>query len=137
LRFAINLKDLYAKLSQYPTQRVTVILDACFSGGARNQGLIAARGVKVKPRDSDLSGNLVVFAASSGDQSSLPYKEKKHGMFTYLLLKKLQETKGDITYEELFNHLQEQVGVKSLLINSKEQTPQANVSTTLGEGWKG
>jgi len=67
----------------------------------------------------------------------LPYKEKKHGMFTYLLLKKLQETKGDITYEELFNHLQEQVGVKSLLINSKEQTPQANVSTTLGEGWKG
>lgn len=137
LRFAINLKDLYAKLSQYPTQRVTVILDACFSGGARNQGLVAARGVKVKPKESDLSGNLVVFAASSGDQSSLPYKEKKHGMFTYLLLKKLQETKGDITYEELFNHLQEQVGVKSLLINSKEQTPQANASPTLGDDWKG
>lgn len=136
LRFAIKLKDLYSKLSQYPAQRVTVILDACFSGGARNQGLIAARGVKVKPKDSELSGNLVVFAASSGDQSSLPYKEKKHGMFTYMMLKKIQETKGDVTYEELFNHLQEQVSVKSLLINSKEQTPQTNVSPTLGDAWK-
>lgn len=136
LRFAINLKELYTKLTQYPTQRVTVILDACFSGGARNQGLVAARAVKVRPRTNDLNGNLVVLAASSGDQSSLPFKEKKHGIFTYFLLKKLQETKGDITYEELFNHLQEQVGVKSLLINSKEQTPQANVSPTLGEQWK-
>lgn len=136
LKFAIKLKDIYDKLTQFPSQRVTVILDACFSGGARNQGLVAARGVKVKPKEDALSGNLVVFAASGGDQSSLPYKEKKHGMFTYQLLKKIQETKGDVTYEELFNHLQEQVGVKSLLINSKEQTPQANISPTIGEQWK-
>jgi uncharacterized caspase-like protein len=131
------LKELYSKLTQYPAARVTVILDACFSGGARNQGLVAARAVKVRPKDDALSGNLVVLTASSGDQSSLPFKEKKHGMFTYHLLKKMQETKGEITYDELFNHLQEQVGVKSLLINSKEQTPQANVSPTLGDDWKG
>jgi hypothetical protein len=137
LRFAIKLKELYAKLTQYPAARVTVILDACFSGGARNQGLVAARAVKVRPKDDALTGNLVVLTASSGDQSSLPFKEKKHGMFTYHLLKKMQETKGEITYDELFNHLQEQVGVKSLLINSKEQTPQANVSPTLGDDWKG
>jgi len=137
LRFAIKLTELYAKLTEYPSQRVTVFLDACFSGGARNQGLIAARGVKIKPKTNDLTGNLVVFAASSGDQSSLPFSEKKHGMFTYHLLKKIQETKGDITYGVLYNYLQEQVGVKSLLINSKEQTPQINVSQAIVEGWKG
>lgn len=136
LQFGIKLKELYAKLTEFPTQKVSVFLDACFSGGARNQGLVAARGVKIKPKADDLAGNLVVLAASGGEQSSLPYKEKKHGMFTYWLLKKLQETKGDISYGELFAFLQEQVGVKSLLINSREQTPQANVSPSLGEEWK-
>ncbi|MCK4406359.1 MAG: caspase family protein, partial [Bacteroidales bacterium] len=92
LQFAVKLKDVYDKLTEFPSKRVTVFLDACFSGGARNQGLVAARGVKVKPKQQMLKGNVIVFSASSGDQSSLPYKEKQHGMFTYFLLKKLQST---------------------------------------------
>lgn len=135
LEFALNLNDVYAKLTEFPTQRVTVFLDACFSGGARNQGLVAARGVKVKPKENIFNGNMVVFAASSGDESSLPYKEKQHGMFTYYLLKKLQETNGNVTYKELSDFITEQVAVKSILINNKEQNPQTNISLDIKDTW--
>jgi hypothetical protein len=135
LKFAVNLKDLYAKLTEFPTQKVTVFIDACFSGGARNQGLVAVRGVKVKPKDELLKGNLVVFTASSGEQSSSAYDDKRHGMFTYFLLKKLQETKGNLTYKQLADYLSSEVGLKSVMINNKEQNPQVNVSPEVQNHW--
>lgn len=136
LQFAIKLKDIYAKLAEHPSQRITVFLDACFSGGARNQGLLAARGVKVKPKEDPLPGNIVVFSASSGEQSSLPYKDKGHGMFTYYLLKKLQDTEGSVSYGELSNYLRENVGMKSVLVNNKEQNPQTLYGTAAKDAWK-
>lgn len=132
----IKLKDFYADLTQYPSKSVTVFIDACFSGGARNQGLIAARGVKIKPKEEQLAGKLVVFTASSGDQSSLPYKDKAHGMFTYYLLKKLQESKGKVSYLEMSEYLKEKVGLKSVVVNSKEQNPQTNISPSAESVWK-
>jgi uncharacterized caspase-like protein len=135
LQFAVKLKDLYAQLSEFPSQKVTIFLDACFSGGSRNQGLLAARGVKIKPKENILKGNLIVFSASSGEQSSLAYKDKSHGMFTYFLLKKIQETGGNITYKELSDYLTEQVSIKSALINQKEQNPQTLISVTVKDTW--
>lgn len=132
----ISLKNMYAKLTEYPSKRVTVFIDACFSGGARNQGLIAARGVKIKPKESPMTGNLVVFSASSGDQSSLPYTDKEHGFFTYYLLKKLQETSGSVSYAELSDYLNEKVSLKSVLINDKEQTPKVSISSGSENIWK-
>jgi len=132
----IKLMDAYKKLTEYPCKRVTVFLDACFSGGARKQGLIAARGVKVKPKEDILNGNIVVFTASSGEQSSLAYKDKEHGLFTYYLLKKIKESKGNFTYQELSDYLTEQIGLKSVLINNKEQNPQTNVSSEVQDKWQ-
>jgi len=120
----LRLFDFYKKLTEFPSSRVTVILDACFSGAARGRELLAMRGVRIKANELELSGNLVVYTASSGEQGSLPYEEKKHGIFTYHLLKKIQESKGDISYSELYDHLKQQVGLNSVLINSKEQNPQ-------------
>lgn len=132
----IALKDMYSKLTEYPSKRVTVFIDACFSGGARNHGLLAARGVKINPKESPLVGNLVVFSASSGEQSSLPYKQQEHGMFTYYLLKKLQDTGGQVTYDELSNYVIDKVSLKSVLINDKEQNPKVNVSSGSSTNWK-
>jgi len=134
---AIKLKDLYSKFAQYPSKKVTVFLDACFSGGGRNKGLVAARGVKVKQKTDVLSGNLVVFTSSSGEQSSLGYKEKQHGMFTYFLLKKLQETNGNITYSDLYDYLKREVDLNCVKINSKSQTPSLLIPDGLGEQWMG
>ncbi len=135
LSYAINLKSVYSKLTEFPSQRVTVFLDACFSGGARNQGLLSARGVKVKPKEESLKGKLVVFTASSGEQSSLPYKAKNHGLFTYFLLKKLQETKGETTYKELSDYLNKTIKLNSILANDKEQLPQTNTSVEIQNEW--
>ena len=136
LKFAISLKEFYKTLTEFPSKEIIVFIDACFSGGARNQGLIAARGVKIKPTEGLLNGNLVVFSSSSGDQSSLPYKEKHHGMFTYYLLKKLQESKGNIKLKELSEYLKEQVSVSSIIKNSKEQNPQMLISPEMQDVWE-
>jgi hypothetical protein len=136
LRYAIKLDELYSKLTEYKSKRVTIFLDACFSGGARNSGLLSARGVKIKPKENILNGNLVVFSATSGDQSALPFKEKGHGLFTYYVLKKLQETQGNLTYDELSNYLNQTVAVKSALVNNKEQNPQTIVSPQITDVWR-
>lgn len=132
---AIPLYGLYQRLSTTNAQRITVFLDACFSGGGRDMGLMASRGIKVTPKKDELTGNLVVFSATSADQTALPYNDKKHGMFTYFLLKKLQESKGACTYDELFNYLNLNVGESSLRINRKDQTPEVNTSLQVQSSW--
>jgi hypothetical protein len=64
-----------------------MFIDACFSGGARGEQMVKARGVKIVPKSDLIDGNIISFTASSGNQSSNPYLEKKHGLFTYFLLK--------------------------------------------------
>lgn len=131
----IKLSGLYVKLTENPSKSVTVFLDACFSGGGRNSGLLAARGVKIKPKENMVEGSLVVFAASSGDQSSLPYKEKLHGMFTFFLLQKIQETKGQVLYKDLYDYINKQVSLNSVKINNKDQNPQLIVSPDIESKW--
>ncbi|MBI5218012.1 MAG: caspase family protein [Bacteroidia bacterium] len=135
----IKLNWLYEKLTENNIKRVTVFLDACFSGGARNQGLVSSRGVKVLPKKENIPGKLVVFAASSNDQSAYPYKEKQHGLFTYFLLKIIKERKGNTTYKELFDYVYSNVGRHSLRVNNAEQEPSAassNETETLWEKWR-
>jgi hypothetical protein len=136
LQFGIRLSDMYAQLTSFPSRRVTVFLDACFTGGARGQGLLAARGVKIKPAENILSGNLVIYSASSAEQSSLSYKEKSHGMFTYYLLKKIQETKGKVSYKTLSDYLTREVSLQSLKINNKEQNPMVTVAQDIQNQWE-
>lgn len=131
----IKLKDVYFKLTEFPVQNVFVFLDACFTGGARNESLIAGRSISIKPKEQLLKGNIVVFSASSGNQASLSYTEKKHGMFTYFLIKKIKESGSDLTLKELNDYIKEKVALESLLINSKEQNPQTNTSTSIIDKW--
>jgi len=132
----IKLSELYLKLTESGAQRVTVFLDACFSGGGRNAGLLAARGVKIKPKEELIKGSLVVFTASSGEQSSLPYKDKMHGMFTYFLLKKLQETKGNVSYKSLSEFIKSEVQLNSVKINNKDQNPDLLYSKDVNDLWE-
>jgi hypothetical protein len=134
---AIKLDDLYSKLSSNPSQSVTVFLDACFSGSIRDDAMLAnARGVKIKPNPNVLKGNMLVFSAASGEETAYPYKEKQHGLFTYFLLKKLQETKGDVNYETLLNYIRDNVRQQSVLVNQKSQTPQINIAFDIQDTWR-
>ena len=136
LASAISLNSIYRKFAETGAKKITVFLDACFSGGARAQSLLAARSVRIKPKEEDISGNMIVFAASSGDQSALPYHAQKHGLFTYFLLKKLKESNGTVTYSELAKYLKTNVGVEALRVNGKSQDPEVQVSPTHSENWE-
>ncbi|MSP64616.1 MAG: hypothetical protein EXR16_03170 [Bacteroidetes bacterium] len=70
-----------------------------------------------------------------GEESSLPWKDKQHGMFTYFLLKKFQETKGEVSFSELGSFLKDNVGLESVRTNSKKQTPQVLISDKVKDIW--
>ena len=128
---------LYKELGALGAKNVVVFMDACFSGAQRGEGMLAsARGVALKAKAEAPQGNMVVFSAATGDETAYPYKEKGHGMFTYFLLKKLQESKGDCTLQELGEYIQTNVRQQSVVINRKSQTPTVVPSAGIGESWK-
>jgi hypothetical protein len=135
LEYAIKLSNVYAKLTEHPANKITVFMDACFSGGARNQELISLKNIRIEPKESDIKNNLVVFTSSTGEESSSVFRNKHHGYFTYFLLKKLQQSEGNATYDELSNYIIQKVRKETGLIG-KIQTPEVKVSPELSEEWK-
>lgn len=132
-----KLDDLYAALGNIPAKNVTVFMDACFSGSKREEGMLAsARGVAIKARSGMPQGKMVVFSAAQGDETAYPNNEEKHGMFTYFLLKKLQETQGDVTLHELGEYITRNVSQQSILLNGKSQTPCVTPSASLDASWR-
>ena len=132
----ISLKTLYTKLASSKAAKITVFLDACFSGGGRDQGLVTARGFNIKPKEEKFTGNMVVFSSSSGEERSLTYDEKQHGFFTYFLLKKLKESRGGVSYGDLSDYIYEQVKKNCMLKKSLKQTPHTNVSPSAQGIWE-
>lgn len=137
VKIAIKLNDMYDKLVKHPSQRVTVFLDACFSGAGRDAGLLAMRGVKIRPKSHAVKGNMVVFASSSGQESSGPYYDKKHGLFTFFLLEKINTSGGVCSYKELSDYLTNTIPREAVIINNKRQTPQILVGPKASGKWEG
>jgi hypothetical protein len=134
-----RLSTLYAQLGALQVKSITVFLDACFSGAQKNGKMLASlhgKSVTRKIDENKPSGNTVVFAASANDETAYPYKEKGHGLFTYFLLKKLQESKGNVTLGELGDFITTNVSQQSIVVNSKSQTPTVIPSAALGETWQ-
>ena len=132
-----SLSRLYAELGGLNAKSVVVFLDACFSGAKRDGGMLAsARGVALKAKAEDPRGNMVIFSAASDDETAMPYKEKNHGLFTYFLLKKLQQSKGDVTLSELGDYITKNVRQQSTVVNRKSQTPSVVPSTAMADTWK-
>ncbi|MCM1336150.1 MAG: caspase family protein [Candidatus Amulumruptor caecigallinarius] len=133
----LSLGDFYDRLNASSAGLCLVFLDACFSGAQRGGDMIvAARGVKLRPQPAAPKGNTVVFSATSGDEAAYSYKDEEHGLFTYFLLKKMQESKGNVSLGALADYLTKQVSVQSRLINNNPQTPTVNVANALNDSWR-
>ena len=133
-----KLDELYAALGGLSARSVTVFLDACFSGTTRKDGkemLVEAKGVAIKAKEGVPQGNMVVFSAAQGNETAYPNYEEHHGMFTYFLLKKLQETKGDVTLYELGEYIKQEVNAKGAVKNLP-QTPCVTPSASIGGEWR-
>lgn len=120
----LSTKKLYSRLNDMKSQRTLVFLDACFSGAKREGGMMSeSRGVAIKVKDEPVKGNLVVFSAAQGNETAYPYKGHQHGMFTYFVLDKLNQTGGSVSLGELSDYVIKQVKQNSILENDKSQTP--------------
>lgn len=132
-----SLEHFYSELSQMKLKNVTVFLDACFSGAKReDEMLLTGRGVAIKVKEESPKGNMVVFSAATGDETAHQLEDKGHGLFTYFLLKKLQETKGEVALGELAEYVTKQVKRQSVVVNNKKQTPTVIPSALMVDKWK-
>lgn len=132
-----SLNKLYKTLSSAKAASVTYFMDACFTGANRDGSmLVAARGVAREAKKEVVTGNTVVFSAASGDETAMPFTEKSHGLFTYFLLKKLQETKGDVSYGELAEYINTNVKREAFLTNEKPQNPVVATSESASAKWR-
>ena len=132
-----SLAKLYKDLASLKLKSSVVFLDACFSGAKREDNMLASsRGVAIKVKEEAPTGNMVVFSAAQGDETAHQMEEKGHGLFTYYLLKELQQTNGDVTLGALAEYVTKQVKRQSVVINNKKQTPTVVPSESLLNSWQ-
>ena len=126
-----SLEQFYRQLGALEARSVTVVVDACFSGGSEAGMLIQAASpifISVENPVANLK-NGVVLTSSSGDQISSWHKEVGHGLFTYYFLKGIRgEADGDqdgkVTSTEVFGYILEHVPYLARRLYNREQTPQ-------------
>lgn len=132
-----SLKNLYKDIESLHVNQCVVFMDACFSGAKRDGDMIvAARGVAIKAKEEKPKSATVVFSATSDEEAAYSYKQEEHGLFTYCLLKKIQESKGNVTLGELAEYLSKNVRQKSIVINGKIQTPTVSPSDDISQIWQ-
>ncbi len=103
------LNTFYKNLARLKAVSVTVVIDACFSGGSNKGTLVKGASPLVL---SSKAGGIVpkgieVFTASEPDQVASWYADKSHGLFTYFFLKGLQQ--GIKTCGDMDHYLKEQI----------------------------
>lgn len=137
IRTCFSMVELYDILGSLPCKKVTVLMDACFSGAKRSGGMMtSARGIAIKAKVGLPKGKMIVLSAAQGDETAYKFEEAKHGLFTYFLLKKLKASKGNVTLGELSRYLQEEVGRFSIVENGKSQTPSIQTSDKISATWQ-
>ena len=131
-----SVNELYTVLGKMQASRVVVLLDACFSGSLRGDGMLAsARGVAIKAKQGVPSGNMVVLSAAQGDETAYAFNEEGHGLFTYYLLKRLKDSNGNVELGELASYIKDNVVKKSLVVNGKSQTPSVSSAPSIRNDW--
>ncbi|MEI6702551.1 MAG: caspase family protein, partial [Deltaproteobacteria bacterium] len=130
-----RVQTFYDNLAKIPAQKITVVLDACFSGNSAKGSLLKGTSalVRYEKLESKKPDSALVLTSSSADQVSSWYPEKRHSLFTYFFLKGLQgeadyNKDGRITAGELRSYLAEHVPYMARRLTGNEQTPQVSGS---------
>ena len=130
-----KISDMYDVLSGTSSESV-VFLDACFSGLTKSGAALTTTKGLVKINTGVPEGNSVTFSASSSNEVAHQYEGKSHSLFTYFLLKKLQETAGNVNMGDLFDYIKENVSRTSITVIKKSQTPTVVAGSNVTD-WEG
>jgi thiol-disulfide isomerase/thioredoxin len=123
-----EMDKLYEQLGSLGARSTTVFLDACFSGANRdNEMLLADARPVFMEVDESATRDVTVFSAAGGKEISSAWPEKKHGLFSYFLMKGMRgdaDANSDkkITVGELGDYVKENVSDMAGMLD-REQTP--------------
>jgi tol-pal system protein YbgF len=128
-RTALSRTELFKEIIALNPKSVTMFLDTCYSGVSRDEKtlLASARPVRIVADEQDTPDNFTIFSASQLDQISSGFKEAKHGIFSYYLMKGLEgkadaNKDKDITNGELLAYMDQNVAQKASELG-RQQNP--------------
>ncbi len=115
------LRRLYERLGNLPAKEVIVMLDSCFSGSGGRSVLAQGARSLVRVEKIDLKkDNIAVLTSTQGSQISTSSPEMKHGLFTYFLLKALNDGKRNLG--DIYEYIRPRVENEAKRMNV-EQSP--------------
>lgn len=124
------LQELYATLNNLAAKDIVVMLDSCFSGATGRSVLAKGARPMVLSVESRFTAfkNVVVLAASTGNQISSDSEKSGHGLFTHSLLLGLlgaadTDHDGVVTLSEIFPYVHDHVAQTAIDELNREQTP--------------
>ena len=113
----------------------TFIIDASFDGIQRSgKPFFTIKKESKRYRTPRVRSDIVVFMAADGDKTAYSFIDQHHGFFTYYILKELKYTRGEITFQDLFNNVTKNQAYESSL-QGKLQEPSMIIGGKLGENW--
>lgn len=119
-----SVQKLIEQLDALTTKGTYVLLDAPFTGTDKNGKVLAeSRGIRIAPKQLAPSGSVLVCFSNSDNEYSYASSKYGHGLFTYGILKKLKDSKGNCSWKELLDSSSEWVKKESLQQYDKMQTP--------------
>ena len=115
---------LYENLSKIKYKKLTVVIDACFSGENTLKDVSPINIIVDNPLLP--KNNSYIYTSAKANQLSTWYPSKGHSLFTYYFLKGIQEKGIEITHQELIDYLNKEVPYMSRRLNAREQNPTFN-----------
>ena len=129
---AYGLARLIEQLEALPVARVTLFLDACFSGLSQGGALVpetsGSFGVAVAAPEQRASVSVLAATAFDRPQFAHWLDDREHGAFTWYALAGLRgaadaEGDGAVSLDELHAYVRREVGFDVLARTGREQTP--------------
>jgi hypothetical protein len=127
---ALVLEDIIEIVSRARPRSAVFFLDTCYSGGTRTGQILVAdtRGIRIVANAPNLPENFSVISAAGNDQVSIILPEAKHGLFSYYLMKGLEDRAdfdedGGITISEIRQYLIKKIPKQAARLG-ESQAPQ-------------
>ena len=127
---ALPMDEMQNVLSRIEAERVTVFLDACYSGAAGGRTFASTKTRTVSVDDIFLdrltrSKGRAIVTASRPSELSIELAELGHGIFTYYLVRGLQgyadnNRDGIVSLQELYEYLAQEVSRKSRQVGGNQ-----------------
>ncbi len=127
---ALPMDEMQNVLARIEAERVTVFLDACYSGAAGGRTFASTKTRTVNVDDIFLdrltrSKGRAIVTASRPSELSIELAELGHGIFTYYLVRGLQgyadnNRDGIVSLQELYEYLAQEVSRKSRQVGGNQ-----------------